>query len=233
MIDAIIFDADDTLWRTEELYDQALDLAQAEVERAGVDGSQWRSLQREIDLEAAKTLGFSAERFPLSSKRAYEELATEPVARIADKVSELSSAVFRLVAAPFPQAEMTLLTLRNEGYKLGLITKGDFAVQHKRIHDSGLAHYFEASAVVADKTSAQFAAMATLIGSTPGSSVSIGNSFQSDIVPAIEAGMRGIWIDAYVWERESHASRELPEGVIELCALVEIPEALRHLRQSA
>jgi FMN phosphatase YigB (HAD superfamily) len=30
----------------------------------------------------------------------------------------------------------------------------------------------------------------------------VGNSWRSDVVPALEAGLRVVWIDAHVWEYE-------------------------------
>lgn len=228
MIDAVIFDADDTLWKTEPLYDKALDAAQEEVEHRGVDGDQWRALQRQIDRENVKTMGFSVERFPLSSRSAYEALTPDNTWHQAgaDKVADLSRGVFRSVAELFPEVEVTLQALRHRGYKLGLITKGDFNVQNQRIADSGLGKYFTAYVVVTDKTPELFAGMATLLGAQPRRTVSIGNSVSSDLEPAAEVGIRGIWIEAYVWEHEQHDGRELPDGVIQLRTFSQIPDAL-------
>lgn len=229
MVDAIIFDADDTLWRTEPLYDMALDLAQAEVERHGIDGDEWRSLQRKIDLENVKTMGFSADRFPLSSQQAYEKLASAPSAEVAAKINYFSRAVFRSVAEPVPGVERTLRTLRDQGYKLGLITKGELDVQNKRIADSGLASHFSAYVVVSGKTPDMFTALCTMLDVAPANTVSIGNSLSSDIVPALEAGLSGILIDAYVWEHERNHTPDLPDGVAELRAFSEIPKTLNAL----
>ena len=226
MIDAIIFDADDTLWKTEPLYDVSLDLAQAEVERHGINGAEWRSLQLEIDLEAVKSMGFSADRFPLSSERAYERLAGEPDPDVAAKVNYLSREVFRAVAEPFDAVEATLRTLRDKGYRLGLITKGELDVQNKRIADSGLASYFSAYVVVEAKTSDMFRAMCTMLNAGLGATVSVGNSLSSDIMPALDIDIRGIWIDAYVWEHERDDTQELPDGVTALRSFREIPDAL-------
>ena len=226
MLDAIIFDADDTLWKTEPLYDVSLDLAQAEVECHGIDGAKWRLLQREIDLEAVKSTGFSADRFPLSSQRAYEQLAGRPDPEVAAKVNYLSREVFRAVAEPFAEVEATLRTLRDKGCKLGLITKGDLDVQNKRIADSGLASYFSAYVVVTAKTSDMFRAMCIMLNAGPGAAVSIGNSLSSDIAPALDVDIRGIWIDAYVWEHERNDTQELPDGVTALRSFSEIPDAL-------
>ena len=227
MIDAIIFDADDTLWRTEPLYDVSLDLAQAEVERHGIDGAEWRSLQLEIDLVNVKSMGFSADRFPLSSQQAYEHLASEPDPDVAAKVNYLSREVFRAVAEPFDAVEVTLRTLRDKGHRLGLITKGELDVQNKRIADSWLASYFASYVVVEHKTSDMFRAMCTMLDTYPQSAVSIGNSLSSDIMPAVDAGIRGVWIDAYVWEHErNEATQELPDGVTALRSFSEIPDAL-------
>ena len=223
MIKAVIFDADDTLWITEPLYEKSLDLVQAEVERNGLDGAEWRRVQGEIDVAAVGEMGFSVERFPTSSVKAYRHLADQPVISVEHRVYELSCTVFNTKADLMPAADEVLGQLQST-YLLAMVTKGERYVQRKRIEDSALGHYFDASLIVQHKSSQTFGSMCDLLEVLPEEAVSVGNSLKSDILPAVEAGLQGIWIDAAVWQHERHhPSTELPSGVAELPSLAGVP----------
>ena len=233
MIKAVIFDADDTLWITEPLYERSLDLVQAEVERNGIDGAEWRRVQGEIDVAAVGEMGFSVERFPTSSVKAYRQLADPSVISVEHRVYELSCTVFNTKADLVPAADEVLGQLQST-YLLAMITKGERYVQRKRIEDSALGHYFDASLIVQHKSLQTFGSMCDLLEVMPSESASVGNSLKSDIFPAVEAGLRGVWIDAEVWQHEHHhPSTELPSGVTELGSLEELPEHLEAVRSSA
>ena len=86
----VVFDGDDTLWITEPLYDAARRAARGVVETAGLSGSRWEDLQRDIDVRNIPRFGLSAARFPTSCRQAYEQLCAEvgvpPIPNIADAV---------------------------------------------------------------------------------------------------------------------------------------------------
>ncbi len=80
-----------------------------------------------------------------------------------------------------------------------------------------------------EKRASVFLEVAQGLGVAPGNVVSIGNSLTSDILPAVEAGMRGVWIDAHVWEYErarTGATAVLPEGVVVATSILEVPAIL-------
>ncbi|MDZ7734548.1 MAG: HAD family hydrolase [Acidimicrobiia bacterium] len=227
----VIFDADNALWATEKLYDEALARTQTVVERAGIDGKTWRRRQREIDLDAAKKEGFSIERFPSSSLRAYRELALTPKREVEQSVYAASRSVFEAKADLMPEAAEVLSYL-HPSYNLALLTKGERTVQHRRVSDSGLVSFFDVVAIVERKLPSSFESICTLLEVAPEEAVSIGNSIRSDIVPAVKAGLRTLWVDAYVWEHERHAEQGLPRGAIRLGGLAEVPSAVSKLLPS-
>lgn len=219
MIEAIIFDADDTLWETEVLYQRALDLAQFEVERHGVDGKRWRALQLELDLEAVKTAAFDIDRFPRSSANAYRELTTKYDSEVEQRVYDLTATVFHSEAQMYPATVEVLQSLRST-YRLAVITKGAVEVQHKRLALSGLANLFDSISIVDSKRSETFISMCGLLAVRPSEAVSVGNSLASDVLPAVEAGLTGIWIDAPVWAHEHRDPATVPPRVIKLALRV-------------
>lgn len=222
---AIVFDADDTLWTTESLYDSALDDTQREVERLGLDGDLWRKYQREIDLEQVRQLGFAPQRFPTSSVQAFRLLSPSHDAEAEDRVYRLSASVFRRKAELMPQV-VEILSILSPKYRLGLLTKGDRTIQHQRIRQSGLIHYFQAIAIVQQKSVETFRAICHLLSVPYSLTVSVGNSLEWDIIPAVECGLHGVWIERPTWQYESGTRLQVPDGVTRLESLDGLPLAL-------
>lgn len=201
-----VFDGDDTLWITEPLYDEARSEARRIVESSGLDGDRWEAMERRIDVENVETLGYSPERFPRSCRQAYEayqrtcSATVDPA--ISNRIERIAMSVFERPAQLMPGAEETVRTLKRAGVGLGLLTKGDLAVQRKRIADSSLAPLFDVISIVPMKTALEVRRIMERLESPGCLTWVVGNSIRSDIVPALEAGANAIWIDAHVWEYE-------------------------------
>ena len=211
---AVVFDGDDTLWETEALYDSARTRSAEIVAKEGFDADRFQILQRELDIQNVKVLGLSSNRFPTSSVQAYTELARQagrsPIPKVSEKVYRASAAVFQAPAAVYSDVDNVLKAV-SQKCLLGLLTKGDQLVQERRIDQSGLRRYFDAIAIVNNKTDAEFLSILAKLGAPPTDSWSIGNSLGSDIVPALSVGMRAIWIDAHVWGHERGISQWVPD----------------------
>ena len=229
----VVFDGDDTLWATEALYDVARDRSAALVEAAGLDAALFDKLQRDIDVINVSRYGLSALRFPTSSREAYEKLAIESGGSIsqalARKVYQASAGVFDAPAPMEPHAHDVLGSLRS-AYRLTVLTKGDAVVQRRRVDDSGLKPLLDAVCIVQVKDAAVFTAMLDVIGADSGSSWSVGNSYGSDVHPAVMAGMRAVWIDAPVWAHERSLSERVivknDPNVFVAEGLIELPKIL-------
>lgn len=208
---AVIFDGDDTLWRTEILYDQARDAARQIVSNSGLNASQWETRQRAIDIANVAVYGFSSERFPASCLQALDEIeiASDGSAdrRMRERIARAATSVFRKNPKLVPYATSVLQKLRKRGVRLALLTKGDPIVQKQRIERSGLAPLFDVIEIVPEKTPAVIRNVLDKLDARPCDSWTIGNSLRSDILPAVEVGVRGIWIDAPVWEYERTATK--------------------------
>jgi putative hydrolase of the HAD superfamily len=203
---AIVFDGDDTLWQTEQLYDAARQLARRIVEQAGLDGTLWEPIERKRDVENVASFGHSAARFPASCVQAYEEAATEaglrPDPQVSAAVAAAARTAFELRAPLMPDARETLSELRERGLKLILLTKGDRGIQQRRIEQSGLGPLFDWIEIVDAKTPEAIIAVLATVGVSPDEALSVGNSIRSDVLPSLAAGVQPVWIDAHVWEYE-------------------------------
>jgi putative hydrolase of the HAD superfamily len=110
--------------------------------------------------------------------------------------------VFRNTPKRVPYSSSVLRILSRRGVRLGLLTKGDPTVQADRIERSGLSSFFACTEIVADKTPQTIRGMLKKLGVAAANAWMIGNSLRSDIIPALEVGVKGIWIEAPVWEYE-------------------------------
>jgi putative hydrolase of the HAD superfamily len=224
----VIFDGDDTLWSVEQLYDAALDQAQALVAAAGLPGDDWRTWQRVLDLERVLTMGLSPDRFPGSSVAALHKVAEREGVTLPDalirEVELASRSVFSAPAPVIPGANEVLAQLSGH-FWLALVTKGDVTVQDQRIAASGLAHWFDRIMIVTEHKDEAFARLPPELGVLPSDAWSVGNSLASDINPAVKLGLRAIWVDAHVWEHERRET--VPDGrVIEVGDLKEVGDLL-------
>jgi putative hydrolase of the HAD superfamily len=203
---AAIFDGDDTLWRTEVLYDRAREASREIVSTHGVDPDQWEVRQRVIDVENVAEYGFSSARFPASCLQAFREVwiaaGREVDEDVERKIVYAAQSVFRQNPELIPHVTSVLQTLRDRGVHLALLTKGDLRVQTDRIQQSGLASFFDLIKIVPEKTTNTIRSMLNDLNVRASNAWAIGNSLRSDILPAVELGVRGIWIDAPVWEYE-------------------------------
>lgn len=210
-----IFDGDDTLWRTEVLYDRARDAVRDLVSILGVDPNRWEARQRIIDVESVPEFGFSSSRFPTSCLKAFQELREGTGNHdeiLLGKIVETAQSVFRSRPELVPHVTEVLDALRNRSIRLALLTKGDLAVQTDRVEQSGLASFFDAIEIVPDKSPEIIERVLSTLEVSASRAWMIGNSLKSDIVPAIKSGLRAIWVDAPVWEYEREVIAE-PEGL--------------------
>jgi putative hydrolase of the HAD superfamily len=227
---ALVFDGDDTLWSTEPLYDRARQQAREEVVRAGLDGAEWETLERRIDVENVRNFGFSVERFPTSCVQAYEAIARANNVPANPAVIELVRSAARTVFSQDPPlvlgARELLESLRAQGAKLALLTKGDHDLQVRRVERSNLSDLFDVIHIVTEKPPAAFRDIVAELEVEPNDAWSVGNSVRSDILPAVEAGLRAVWIDAHVWEHERFDGTFTHEQVLVVDDISRVSEAI-------
>ncbi len=162
---------------------------------------------KEINPDTNKPYLYSMERFPSSLVETYREIC-QP-ARITPK-PEIEEELYNIGLQAFnedqyvkntkPHTLSTLDFLREQGDTLMLCSKGDKRVQGKKLSalkSEGIDH-FSKIIVVDDKTPDNFKKLSK--GFTRCQRYSIGNSYTSDIVPALEAGFKGIYIPVETWE---------------------------------
>lgn len=209
-IKAVVFDADDTLWDCQGHFD--------EVERQYAELlSPWGTV-REVHegllrTEAANmdTLGYGSKAFTLSLLENAIRLSRGAISAASlGKVMLLGRSLLDLPATPLPAVEATLEALAAKGtYRLAVFTKGELLDQENKLRRSGLLPLFDHVEIVSDKTRRAYLALCRRLGVTPGEMLMVGNSYKSDIVPALDIGAWAAYVPYHLtWQLEHAEERE-------------------------
>ena len=121
----------------------------------------------------------------------------------------------------FPDTTHVLQTLRQCGYKLGIITNGSSESQRAKIRAANLAAQVDVILVSAEEgitkpDPAIFLRAAARLHVPPAASLFIGDNPEADILGAQAAGMQGVWVKRHLpWPdtpvQSCHAIAELAE----------------------
>jgi putative hydrolase of the HAD superfamily len=194
LFDLIAFDADDTLWHNERLYEQnqarlADLLARYGVGHETVDGRLLQMESRNIGV-----FGYGIKSFTLSMIETAVELTgggisgQDVLAIIGFARTQLNAPVELLEHVP---ETVSRLAAR---HRLMVITKGDLQDQETKMARSGLGEFFRDIEVVSDKTPASYARLFKNHHFDPAYVAMVGNSLRSDILPDLELGGTAVYI---------------------------------------
>jgi putative hydrolase of the HAD superfamily len=96
-----------------------------------------------------------------------------------------------------------------------LFTKGEPTEQNRKIDLSGLRPLFAHCEVVKEKNTGAYRTLAQVRGFDPGRTWMIGNSPKSDINPALDAGLRAVFVPhERTWTLEREEIRESSERLV-------------------
>lgn len=230
MIETIGFDADDTLWHNETLYNQAKVHFQELMAHYG-DSASVRQRLDQIEEWNVRHYGYGIKSFALSMVEAAIEISQGQIdaprlSRILDFVKEMLNAEVK----PLEPVEPTLAVLALR-FPLMLITKGDFFEQHRKIERSGLAKYFRYIEIVVDKTPNTYRGVLAKYHLDPHNFLMVGNSLRSDILPVLEIGGQAVYIPyASTWAHEQVDEKTRTAiKYIEIDHLGQLPELVDNL----
>ena len=198
----IAFDADDTLWHNEPYFDEA----QAKFCELFQDfASKQEILQLILNHQVTNLplYGFGIKAFTLSMIEAALELTNHQInGTVIEKILAIGKNLLQKPVELLPNVTETLEQLKGK-YKLVVATKGDLKDQHRKLHDSGLGHYFHHIEVMSDKTDLDYTKMLHRLECDPKDFIMIGNSLKSDVLPVLNIGGTGIHIAYHTtWEYE-------------------------------
>lgn len=201
-IKVIAFDADDTLWHNEPFFDEA----QAKFCELFSDYASRQEILQLILSHQVKNLplyGFGIKAFVLSMIESALELTNHQISGLViEKIIHIGKDLLLKPVELLPHVEDVLNQLKGD-YKLIVATKGDLKDQHRKLHDSGIGHYFHHIEVMSDKKELDYEKMLLRLDIKPEDFTMIGNSLKSDILPVLNVGGHAIHIPYHTtWEYE-------------------------------
>lgn len=209
-IKVVAFDADDTLWDCQSWFDEVErkcgDLLRPWVTQEEVTQGLFATERNNMEL-----LGYGTKAFTISLVENAVRLTGGALSGdIVLKLIELGKGLLRFPTTPLPEVRDTLQRLHTDGrYRLAVFTKGELLDQESKLERSGLGGYFEYMETVSNKGQDDYVALCDHLDVKPEELVMVGNSFRSDIAPALAVGCHAIHVPYHVvWELEK--SEEFP-----------------------
>ncbi|MFT3830691.1 MAG: HAD family hydrolase [Opitutaceae bacterium] len=203
MITAIGFDADDTLWHSETLFEEYHRRFQALLARyhdsRTVEQALYATEMRNLDL-----FGYGVKSFALSSIETAIDLSGGRIP--AEELRALVQGAKDMLAHPvelLDGAAETIAALAAD-FRLIVITKGDLRHQERKFERSGLAAHIAHCDVVAEKDVATYTRVLARHQIAAENFLMVGNSLRSDILPILALGGHGVHIPyPLIWAHEN------------------------------
>ena len=161
---------------------------------------------RNLSLTGYGTKAFTLSLIENAVRISHGEISGDDVMRLIDMGKEL----LRFPTTPLPGVQETLEALvQRRRYRLVVFTKGELMDQEDKLRRSGLEQYFCRLETVSNKTVTEYRQLCENLDVAPEETLMVGNSFRSDIAPALQAGAWAAYIPYHVvWALEQ--SEEFP-----------------------
>jgi putative hydrolase of the HAD superfamily len=224
------FDADDTLWHNETIFEKVHERYRALLahyhDAATVDRTLFATEMRNLEL-----YGYGVKGFTLSAIETAIQLTGGKIQ--ADEIHQLIRLGQEMLAHPVELLEgvtETLAALATH-HRLILITKGDLRDQERKLAKSGLAARFERVEIVSEKNEGTYAAILRRHAIPAAQFLMVGNSLKSDILPVLALGGAGAYVPYHlIWAAE-HVE-EVPKTAgrfFRLTSIAEVPGVIASL----
>lgn len=226
MRQTLIFDADDTLWENNVVFERVIDDYLDWLAHPTLDRTQLRAILDDIERANAAAHGYGTKVFLRSLRDCVARLRERPATdgeqrEILDLAGRLINHELELI--PGVSDTLDALAARHE---LLLLTKGDDEEQQRKIDASGLDHHFTSVHIVREKDTSTYRQLVEEHSLHPEQAWMIGNSPKSDIVPARRAGLNAVYIpNESTWVLE-HDVVDPADGRV--LHLTHFPELLAH-----
>ena len=201
-VKVIAFDADDTLFVNEpyfqETEDKFCDLMSDYLSRQGLSQELFK-----IEIDNLGIYGYGIKAYILSMIEAAMKISDKTISvEVVEKIIEFGKELLEKPIELLDGVEETLKAL-NGKYKLVVATKGDLKDQRRKLHDSGLGHYFHHIEVMSDKREQDYVDLLRRLEIKPEDFLMIGNSLKSDVLPVLNIGGYAIHVPFHTtWAHE-------------------------------
>lgn len=223
----LIFDADDTLWENNRVFEEVIADFVEWLEHPELDAAGVREVLDEIEHANIAVHGYGTRAFTTNLTETYRRIGS---GTLGDEELELEVARLvrrlrweRLELIADVEATLEALAARHD---LLLLTKGDEAEQGHKIEISGLASHFRQARIVPEKDEDAYRQLVLELELPVERTWMIGNSPRSDILAPLAAGLRSVYLPhPATWSLE-HA--EIPGEHARVLQLERFDELLNH-----
>jgi putative hydrolase of the HAD superfamily len=201
-IKVIAFDADDTLFINETYFDETekkfCGLMEDYLSHQGISKELFK-----VEIDNLKLYGYGIKGYILSMIEAAMTISNNTIPiEIVEKIIQFGKELLQKPIVLLDGVEETLDSLFGK-YKLVVATKGDLLDQRRKLHNSGLGHYFHHIEVMSDKKEKDYADLIKRLEIEPSEFFMIGNSLKSDILPVLAIGGHAVHIPFHTtWAHE-------------------------------
>jgi putative hydrolase of the HAD superfamily len=230
MLDTIAFDADDTLWHNERLYNNAQGKLAKLLARYSVNDDVNEELYsrevRNIPIYGYGIKSFALSMIELSIELTNGQIKAEDIARIIDIAKRMLTAEVDL----FEYAERTVREL-SHNFDLMVITKGDLLDQESKLKRSGIDKYFHYVEIVSEKSKEMYKALLEKYSIDPKGFLMVGNSLKSDILPVVQIGGHAAYVPYHLtWAHENITDQQIDTTAYhEIENLGQLPDLVERL----
>jgi putative hydrolase of the HAD superfamily len=224
MYDVIGFDADDTLWESEDGF-RANELRFVQlIAPFAADGIDVAAALTATERKNLSTFGYGVKSFAISMVEAALTITAGNIpTHVIGELVEMARSQLEEPVRLLPHVPEVLAKV-GAAYKLVLITKGDLVHQTHKITTSGLSHHFDHLEIVLEKDPETYSGLLSRFGVQPHRFLMVGNSVRSDILPVMALGGHAVHVPYHLlWELEHVEHNEL---FTELESLADLPGVL-------
>jgi putative hydrolase of the HAD superfamily len=198
----IAFDADDTLFVNEPYFQETenkfCELMSDYLSHQGLSQELFK-----IEIQNLELYGYGIKGYILSMIEAAMKISNKTISiDVIEKIIQYGKELLQKPIELLDGVEETLTQLHGK-YKLVVATKGDLLDQRRKLHNSGLGHFFHHIEVMSDKKEKDYEDLLKRLDIKPNEFFMIGNSLKSDVLPVLEIGGFAVHIPFHTtWEHE-------------------------------
>lgn len=220
--DVVAFDADDTLWVSEDTFQRTEARFAELVQPYSPEGIDVLDALHATERDDVPIQGYGVKAFTISMVRAAVRITDGAVP--SSVIGEIVDMGQQMLIEPVHLLPGVAETLHRVGLevRLALITKGDLVHQLRKVETSGLAHHFADVEVVREKDPEVYRRIMQRLGVPPDRFLMVGNSVKSDVLPVAAIGGHAVHVPYHLtWELEQVDEHD--EDVVELGSISELP----------
>jgi putative hydrolase of the HAD superfamily len=219
------FDADDTLWHNENIFEEVHG-RYCELLSRHHDADTVRRALYATEMRNLGLYGYGIKGFMLSSIETAIELTGGSLS--VNELRELIALGRGMLDHPVELLDGAEEVLGNlaPAYRLLLITKGDLRDQERKLAKSGIAKHFHGVDIVSEKDARTYERVLRRHEVEPSRFLMVGNSIKSDILPILALGGSGVHVPYRItWHHEHSEKPPASEGrFFEAESLLDLPE---------